>query len=54
MLRQWGADAVVRSTVPEVIVANQIGMAVFGVSVFIDMGSPGMLAKANMIRIIAA
>lgn len=54
MLRQWGADAVGMSTVPEVIVANQMGMAVFGVSVITDMCLPDSLEKADIQKIIAA
>lgn len=54
MLRQWGADAVGMSTVPEVIVANQMGMAVFGVSVITDMCLPDTLEKADITKIIAA
>lgn len=54
MLRQWGADAVGMSTVPEVIVAHQMGMAVFGVSVITDMCLPDTLEKANISKIIAA
>lgn len=54
MLRQWGADAVGMSTVPEVIVANQMGMAVFGVSVITDMCIPETLEKADIQKIIAA
>ena len=54
MLRQWGADAVGMSTVPEIIVANQMGMAVFGVSVITDMCLPDTLEKADITKIIAA
>ncbi len=54
LLRQWGADAVGMSTVPEVIVASQMGMAVFGVSVITDMGLPDTLEKADIQKIIAA
>lgn len=54
MLRQWGADAVGMSTVPEVIVANQMGIAVFGVSVITDMCLPNALEKADIKKIIAA
>lgn len=54
MLRQWGADAVGMSTVPEVIVANQMGMAVLGVSVITDMCLPDTLEKADIAKIIAA
>ncbi|MBD2705560.1 purine-nucleoside phosphorylase [Spirosoma sp. BT702] len=54
MLRHWGADAVGMSTVPEVIVANQMGMDVFGVSVITDMCLPDTLEKADIQKIIAA
>lgn len=54
MLRQWGADAVGMSTVPEVIVAHQMGMAVFGISVITDMCLPDTLEKADISKIIAA
>lgn len=54
MLRQWGADAVGMSTVPEVIVAHQMGLRVFGVSVITDMGIPETLKKAELSHIIAA
>ncbi len=54
MLRQWGADAVGMSTVPEVIVANQVGMDVFGVSIITDMCLPDTLEKADIQKIIAA
>lgn len=54
MLRQWGADAVGMSTVPEVIVANQVGMAVFGVSVITDLCLPDTLEKADIANILAA
>lgn len=54
MLRQWGADAVGMSTVPEVMVAHQMGMAVFGVSVITDMCLPDTLEKADIAKIIAA
>lgn len=54
MLRQWGADAVGMSTVPEVMVASQMEMAVFGVSVITDMCLPDALEKADIQKIIAA
>lgn len=54
MLRQWGADAVGMSTVPEVMVAHQMGMRVFGCSVITDMGIPETLVKADIAHILAA
>lgn len=54
MLRNWGADAVGMSTVPEVIVANQMGMQVFGCSVITDMCIPETLEKADIQKILAA
>lgn len=54
MLRQWGADAVGMSTVPEVIVAHQLGMRIFGVSVITDMCIPETLEKADIAKIIRA
>uniref|UniRef100_UPI00035AC981 Purine nucleoside phosphorylase n=1 Tax=Spirosoma linguale (strain ATCC 33905 / DSM 74 / LMG 10896 / Claus 1) TaxID=504472 RepID=UPI00035AC981 len=53
MLRQWGADAVGMSTVPEVIVANQLGMDVFGISVITDLCFPDTLEKAELVKILA-
>lgn len=54
MLRQFGADAVGMSTVPEVIVARQMNLPVFGVSVITDMCIPEMLEKAELSKIFAA
>jgi purine-nucleoside phosphorylase len=54
MLRQWGADVVGMSTVPEVIAAIQVGMRVLGLSVVTDMCIPESLEKAALADIIAA
>lgn len=54
LLRMAGADAVGMSTVPEVIVARQMGLSVFGISVITDMCIPETLQVANIDKILAA
>lgn len=54
MLRLLGADAVGMSTVPEVIVAHQMEISIFGISVITDMGIPEILQKADINKILAA
>ncbi|HEV7347280.1 purine-nucleoside phosphorylase [Telluribacter sp.] len=54
LLRQLGADAVGMSTVPEIIVAHQMRLTCFGLSVITDMGIPENLEKADIQKIIAA
>ena len=53
-LRLIGADAVGMSTVPENIVARQMGIPVFAVSVLTDLCYPGHIEKINIQEIIAA
>lgn len=53
MLRQLGADAVGMSTVPEVIVAVQLQLPVFGISVITDLCIPETLKKAELSHILA-
>jgi purine-nucleoside phosphorylase len=54
MLRMVGADAVGMSTVPEVMVARQMQMRCFGLSVITDLGFPETLEKADIVKIIDA
>ncbi len=51
-LRIIGADAVGMSTVPEVMVANQMGMKVFGLSAITDLGVIGKIKKLTLEEII--
>lgn len=53
-LRQIGADAVGMSTVPEVLVARQSGLEVFGISVITDLGVPGKIKKITLEEVIQA
>lgn len=52
-LRQFGADVVGMSTVPEVIVAVHSGLRTVGLSVVTDMCLPDALKPANVAEIIA-
>ncbi|MFT4734498.1 MAG: purine-nucleoside phosphorylase [Algoriphagus sp.] len=54
LLRMAGGDAVGMSTVPEALVAVQMGLKVFAISVITDMGIPETLQKANIETIIVA
>lgn len=53
MLRTAGADVVGMSTVPEVIVAVQMGMRVLGCSIITDACVPETLAPASLEKILA-
>jgi purine-nucleoside phosphorylase len=52
-LKRIGADAVGMSTVPEVIVANHMGLPCCAISVLTDDCDPDNLAQANIADIIA-
>jgi len=47
MVRAIGGDAVGMSTVPEVIVARQMDMKVFGISIITDSGVPGEIVEIS-------
>ncbi|MDX5340853.1 MAG: purine-nucleoside phosphorylase [Cyclobacteriaceae bacterium] len=53
-LRTIGADAVGMSTVPEVLVARQMDMEVFGISAITDLGVPGKIHKISIADVLAA
>lgn len=52
-LRIIGGDAVGMSTVPEVIVANHMGIPVFAISVLTDEGFPEVLLPVSLDEILA-
>jgi len=53
MMRMLGADVVGMSTVPEVIVANQMSLPVAAVSVVTDIGDPDNLKPVSLEEILA-
>jgi len=53
-LRSIGADAVGMSTVPEVIVARQMGIEVFGISAITDLGVEGKIQRITLAEVLAA
>ncbi len=53
MLRNWGADAVGMSTVPEVVVARHAGMRVLGLSCITNAAIPGTEEQVNHEEVLA-
>lgn len=53
VLRAMGGDVVGMSTVPEVIVARQLGVRVLGLSIITDLCLPDALEPASVERILA-
>ncbi|SFU04002.1 purine-nucleoside phosphorylase [Algoriphagus locisalis] len=53
-LHGLGADAVGMSTVPEVIVARQMGIEVFGISAITDLGVEGKIQPVTIVDVLAA
>lgn len=43
-----GGDAVGMSTVPEIIVAHQMGITCFAISIITDLGVPGKIVKVSL------
>jgi len=52
--RKIGGDAVGMSTVPEIIVARQMNMLCFAISVITDLGVPGKIKEVSIKNIIEA
>jgi len=48
MLRNMGADAVGMSTIPEIIVARQLEISCFAISVISNLGVPGKIKKTSI------
>jgi purine-nucleoside phosphorylase len=53
-LRSIGADAVGMSTVPEVIVARQMGIEIFGISAITDLGAEGKIKRITLAEVLEA
>lgn len=47
LIRNWGSDTIGMSTVPEVLVANHMGMDILGISCITDMAVPDSLESVS-------
>lgn len=54
MIRRFGGDTVGMSTIPEALIANDLGMEVLGLSIITDEGFPDTLKVAMLPHIIEA
>ncbi len=54
MIRKFGGDTVGMSTIPEVLIANSLGMEVLGLSIITDEGFPDTLKIAVLKDILEA
>jgi purine-nucleoside phosphorylase len=52
--RSIGGDAVGMSTVPEIIVARQMGMKCFAISIITDLGVPGKIKEVSLEDVLKA
>ena len=54
MVRKFGGDTVGMSTIPEALVANNLGIEVLGLSIITDQGFPDTLKVAMLKDILEA
>lgn len=54
MIKKFGGDTVGMSTVPEVLIANELGMEVLGLSIITDEGFADTLKVAELKHILEA
>jgi len=54
MIRKFGADVVGMSTIPEALIASNLGIRILGLSIVTDMGLPNILKPAVIEEILEA